>query len=57
MPDYEVHWTEKHRDIVMVETEEEAIIEVLNTINATCVDAQAFYIIKLKRRMNNEQTC
>lgn len=49
MSDYEVHWTEKHRDIVTAETEEEAIIEVLNTINITCVDAQAFYIIKLKK--------
>ena len=49
MPDYEVHWTEKHRDIVTVETEEEAIIEVLNAINVTCVDAQAFHIKELKR--------
>ena len=46
MPDYEIHWTEKHCDVVTAETEERAIIEVLDNISITCVDAQAFFIIE-----------
>ena len=49
MPDYEVHWTEKHCDMVTAETEEKAIIKALDNFVITCINAQAFYVKELRR--------